>query len=81
MEDVDQANANGLTARAALADVAGSTKELLDSTGLGADAPFVKLAWKEGSVKIRFGHRLPAGFAWIDLGGEHGSVEGASFLS
>ena len=68
MEVVDQAN--GLTARAALADVAGSTKELLDSTGLGADAPFVKLAWKEGSVKVRFGHRLPAGFAWIDLGGE-----------
>lgn len=68
MEVVDQAN--GLTARAGLADGSISTPELLDSIGLGADAPFVNLAWKDGSVKVRFGRRLPAGFAWIDLGGE-----------
>ena len=75
MEVIDQANS--LTARAALANGSINTSELLDSTGLGADAPFVNLAWKEGSVKVRFGRRLPAGFAWIDLGGEEAEPRAA----
>ena len=69
MEVIEKAK--GLTARRAMTDGAITPQELMGSTGLGVDAPFVTLAWKDGAVKVRFGQRLPAGFAWIDLGGEN----------
>lgn len=76
MEVVDQAT--GLTARIASTDGATETAEFLESTGLGANAPSVTLAWNDGgAVTVRLGRRLPAGFAWIDLGGEHAQPRAA----
>lgn len=68
MEVIDQAAK--LTARrdAIGGDVAAS---MLESTGLGPNAPFITFGWSGGQSTIRLGRRLPAGFAWIDFGGEH----------
>ncbi len=75
MEVVDQAN--GLTARMGAVEGADDASHFAESTGLGLDAPSVTLAWKDGKVTIRLGRRLPAGFAWIDLGGEHAQPRAA----
>lgn len=67
MEVIDQAAK--LTARR---DAIGGddAANMLESTGLGTDAPSITFGWASGQSTIRLGRRLPAGFAWIDLGGE-----------
>jgi hypothetical protein len=67
---MQDAEVDGLLARAAEVQVRASAQvaEAADAavaTGLTADAPTVEFGWKSGSLTMRLGARLPAGFAWM----------------
>jgi len=68
---MQDAEVDGLLARATEVQVRTSAQmstaaDAAAATGLTADAPTVEFGWKGGSLTIRLGARLPAGFAWMN---------------
>jgi len=68
---MQDAEVDGLLARAAevqvreTATVAAASGDTMSATGLTPDAPTTEFAWGGGSLTLRLGARLPAGFAWM----------------
>lgn len=66
MEVVDRATA--LVAREPIAGEEAAAQTLRKSAGLDASSPSIVFGWGDDQATIRLGRRLPAGFAWVDLG-------------